>query len=91
MSKKEIQNANSEVSRLACRLAEFKLTQPQTALQENTSTRLVVTRDSSTQTVVPTCAQLAEVAQILEFLGEPIPSLEKLVDITTELLLYHDW
>ena len=91
MSKKEIQNENSQVSRLTSRLAEFKLTHPQTTLQENISTRLVVTRDSSTQTVVPTCAQLAEVAQILKFLGEPIPSLEKLVDITTELLLYHDW
>ena len=88
---KEIQKANSDqVSRLVSRLAEFKLTQEQTPLQENTSTRSV-----STQTFVPTAAQLAEVERVLAFGawddGEPMPSPEEIYHATIELQLQFNW
>ena len=90
MSKK-IQKAKSDqVSRLVSRLAEFKLTQEQTPPQENTSTRSV-----STQTFVPTAAQLAEVERVLVFCAwvddEPIPSPEEIYQATIEFQLYHNW
>ena len=86
MSNNEIKKENSDqVSRLVSRLAEFKLTQAQTPPLEKTATRKSV----STQTVVPTAAQLAEVERVLMFLGEPIPSEEYLVQITTQMLIYH--
>lgn len=86
MSNNEIKKENSDqVSRLVSRLAEFKLSQAQTPPQENISTRKSV----STQTVVPTAAQLAEVERVLIVLGEPIPSEEYLVQITTQMLIYH--
>ena len=82
MSKKEIQNENSQVSRLVSRLAEFKLTQERTPPQENTSTR-----DSS---FVPTQAQLAYLAErVLVFCaecdGEPMPSPEQIYQTTIEI------
>ena len=87
---KETQKANSDqVSRLVSRLAEFKLTQEQTPLQENTSTRSV-----STQTFVPTAAQLAEVERYLLFTavdGEPIPSPEDIYLTTIECQLQFNW
>ena len=80
MSKKEIQNENSQVSRLVSRLAEFKLTQERTPPQENTSTR-----DSS---FVPTQAQLALAERVLVFCaecdGEPMPSPEQIYQTTIE-------
>ena len=87
---KEIQKANSDqVSRLVSRLAEFKLTQEETP-QENTSTRSV-----STQTFVPTAAQLAEVERVLVFCaevdGEPIPSPEEIYHAAIEFQLYYNW
>ena len=115
MSKKEIQNENSQFSRLASRLAEFKLTQPQTSSansdevsrlvsrlaefkltqerippQENTSTR-----DSSTQTFVPTAAQLAHIGAVMEFCawydGEPNPTPEQIYEATIKFYLYDEW
>ena len=84
MSKKEIQNENSQVSRLVSRLAEFKLTQERTPPQENTSTR-----DSS---FVPTQAQLALAERVLVFCaecdGEPMPSPEQIYQTTIEWQLF---
>ena len=86
MSNNVIKKENSDqVSRLVSRLAEFKLTQAQTPPQEKTATRKSV----STQTVVPTAAQLAEVERVLMLMGEPIPTEEYLVQITTKMLIYH--
>lgn len=86
MSNNENQKENlDQVSRLVSRLAEFKLTQAQTPPQEKTATRKSV----STQTVVPTAAQLAEVERVLMLMGEPIPTEEYLVQITTKMLIYH--
>ena len=88
---KEIQKTNSDqISRLVSRLAEFKLTQEQIQPQENTSARSV-----STQTFVPTAAQLAEVERVLVFCAymddEPIPSPEEIYQATIEFQLYHNW